>query len=113
MAGGQWLVRVVVGAGMAGLGALSATWLGDHHFAWLGGISGAVSGGFAPTVFDWTKDRTGEQEVRARVRELAAGSGPADLLDPRRAVVDFVGREGELARLIAWCEDDSAGPVLW
>ena len=33
------------------------------------------------------------------------GSGPARLLDPRRALVGFTGRDKELADLIAWCED--------
>ncbi|WP_285620212.1 tetratricopeptide repeat protein [Actinoallomurus iriomotensis] len=57
------------------------------------------------------KDQAGKLQARASVGELAADEGPAGLLDPRRAVVDFVGREGELAELIAWCGDDSAGPV--
>jgi KaiC/GvpD/RAD55 family RecA-like ATPase len=34
-----------------------------------------------------------------------AGGGPAGLLDPRRGLVGFTGREHELAGLLAWCED--------
>jgi hypothetical protein len=37
---------------------------------------------------------------QARPRSLAR------LLDPQREVVDFAGREDELAALVAWCEDD-------
>lgn len=33
------------------------------------------------------------------------------LLDPRRALVRFLGREDELAALLAWCEDESAVPL--
>ncbi len=34
---------------------------------------------------------------------------PARLLDPQSGVVEFIGRVDELADLLAWCEDDSAG----
>jgi hypothetical protein len=34
-----------------------------------------------------------------------AGEGPAGLLDPRRGLVGFTGREHELGGLLAWCED--------
>src|SRR5579863_4905385 len=33
------------------------------------------------------------------------GGGPAGLLDPRRRLVDFIGRERELAGMLTWCED--------
>ena len=33
------------------------------------------------------------------------------LLDPRRALVRFLGRDDELADLLAWCEDESAVPL--
>jgi hypothetical protein len=33
----------------------------------------------------------------------------ARLLDPRQEVVAFVGRDDELAALVARCEDDAAG----
>src|SRR4051812_40443251 len=99
---GRTSVRVVVGSGMAAFGTLAATWLGDHHVAWLGGMVGAVSGGFAPSVVDWLKDRAGVREARAAAGESAASRSPAALLDPRQAVADFVGRADELAGLIAW-----------
>ena len=38
-----------------------------------------------------------------------AAHGWARLLDPRREVVGFAGREAELAALVAWCLDESVG----
>jgi hypothetical protein len=40
-----------------------------------------------------------------RTKEGALQPSPARLLDPRREVVGFVGRQGELAELAAWCQD--------
>ena len=44
------------------------------------------------------------REALRRVSELPGG-GPAGLLDPRRGLVKFVGRDRELAELLTWCED--------
>jgi hypothetical protein len=41
--------------------------------------------------------------------ERAPPVSRARLLDPRREVVGFVGREAELGKLAAWCQDDRAG----
>jgi hypothetical protein len=35
-------------------------------------------------------------------------SQPSRLLEPMRGVVEFTGRTAEIARLVAWCEDDGA-----
>jgi hypothetical protein len=34
-----------------------------------------------------------------------------NMLDPYLELVDFIGRQGELAELVAWCEDPVASPV--
>ncbi|SEG27383.1 Tetratricopeptide repeat-containing protein [Thermomonospora echinospora] len=113
MAGvGRWLWRVLWGLGLAAVGALAVAWLTDRKLVWLAGMVGAVTGGFAPTVFDWLKERAVTREALGELEELAGPvGGPAGLLDPRRQVVEFVGRDDELTGLIAWCEDVLAGRV--
>src|SRR5262245_1985754 len=105
-----------VGVGLAVVGALAAAWLGDHKTAWLGGVIGAVSGAFAPSVFDAVRERVVAREGLDSVVEITAGSldggeQPSRLLDPRRQVVGFVGRGRELAALLAWGKEDTAGRV--
>src|SRR5439155_21382405 len=102
---GLW--RVGVGCVLAGGGAVAAWWLGGHQVAWLAGAVGAVSGAFAPSLVDWTRGRVEAREALRRAYELPGG-GPAGLLDPRRGLVSFTGREQELDALIAWCEDSQA-----
>ena len=51
-----------------------------------------------------------DQEALRRVSELL-GESPAGLLDPRRGLVRFTGRDRELAELLAWCQDDSPNGV--
>jgi tetratricopeptide (TPR) repeat protein len=53
------------------------------------------------------EDAAAAREALGRAGELPEG-GPAGLLDPRRGLVDFTGRERELADLISWCEDGRA-----
>ena len=79
-------------------------WLGGHEAALLGGVVGAATGAFAPSLTDWLN---GRREAGAALAALVepAGSSPAGLLDPRRGVVGFVGREDEVAALLAWCWD--------
>lgn len=48
---------------------------------------------------------------RRRRPGAAPGPSPAWLLDPGLGVVPFAGRQAELATLLAWCLDRSAGPV--
>ena len=109
---GQWLWRVLWGVGLAAAGALAASWLTDRKLVWLAGVAGAVTGGFAPSVFSWLKERAGAHAAVEGVAEPAGPvEGPAGLLVPRRQVVPFVGRDDELAGLICWCEDAAAGRV--
>ena len=109
MAGLAWW-RVGLGLGLAGGGAVAAWWLGGHQDAWAGagGAIGAATGAFAPGLTDWLKQRREAREALAGIGELAGGS-PAGLLDPRRAVAGFVGREEELGALLAWCAGGRAG----
>ena len=102
----RWLWRVGSGYVLASGGAVVAWWLAGHQAAWLGGAVGAVTGAFAPPLVEWAKGRAEMREAARWVRELPGGGGPARLLDPRRGVVKFVGRQQELTRLAAWCESD-------
>ncbi len=70
---------------------------------------GAVAGAFAPSLYDGLRERGGRLEGWQGSVEKALPRIRARLLDPRRAVVGFVGREIELAELAAWCEDEHAG----
>ncbi|MFC0037373.1 hypothetical protein, partial [Actinomadura rayongensis] len=90
----------------------------------LGAIAAGAAGSYVSEVI--TARRTIMEDRRAAVAELEARRGAlvatrepvasddvsvAGLLRPERAVVDFVGREDELARLRAWCADEAACPV--
>ena len=80
------------------------------------GVLVAVVVGFVPLIRDAIQrprdelarleaEEEADQEVLRQASELPAAS-PAGLLDPRRGLVSFAGRERELAELLAWCEDD-------
>jgi tetratricopeptide (TPR) repeat protein len=100
----------LAGVALAGLGAWAGQRLGgDSATAGLGAGIGAVSGAFAPSVAGWLSARLTARQELAWTAELAgAVERPSRLLDPRRGVVEFVGRTDELASLIAWCEQDTA-----
>ncbi len=96
------------GLGLAAFGALAGTLVGGR----LGGMVAAVTGAFAPTLFDRLKERVRLRSALAGVRRLPEiEGGTARLLLADRAVVNFVGRVGELAELIDWCEHDESGRV--
>ena len=97
-----WAWRLGAGCLLAGGGAVAAWWLGGQQLAWLGGAVGAVSGAFAPGLVDWARGRAEAREALTAAVELQ-GESPAGLLDPRRGLVRFTGREQELARLLKWC----------
>ncbi len=71
-------------------------------------LAGVVTG-YIPSFRDDYRQRVAEREqARGELRqagELPVSDGPAGLLDPRRGVVGFLGRERELADLVAWCGD--------
>lgn len=82
--------------------------LAGGPWAGVGAVIGAVAGAFAPSLYDRMRERDAAQKSWAdSVEQVPLGSG-ARLLDPRRAVVDFVGRDDELSALVTWCEDDRA-----
>lgn len=86
----------------------------------IGGPWGAVAGpvltvlagvvtGFIPSFRDDARCRAaGRADAREALRRASElplpGGGPAGLLDPRRGLVGFAGRERELSGLITWCE---------
>lgn len=90
-------------------GALIAYFLVGSRGAVIGAIIGAVSSAFAPPVRDALVSRSEKKEALDAVTEKVPPRSWARLLDPRREVAGFLGREDELAALIAWCEDDNAG----
>lgn len=49
-------------------------------------------------------------QERLNLYRTATAQWP-NLLDPYLELVDFIGRQGELAELLAWCEDPAASPV--
>src|ERR1039457_2081826 len=107
-----WVVTLTVWATVAA-GVVKGPW-GPLAGAVLTALA-AVAAGYVPVIRDGMLRRRAEltrqredavaaREVLRRAGELA-GDGPAGLLDPRRGLVDFVGRERELAGLLAWCQD--------
>jgi tetratricopeptide (TPR) repeat protein len=76
-----------------------------------------VSAGYVPLIRDAFKrvrseraqldaKEAADREALRLTSELPSES-PAGLLDPRRGLVAFTGREHELAGLLAWCQDGS------
>jgi hypothetical protein len=72
-------------------------------------VIGAITGAFAPSLYDGLRERGARHEGWQGTVEKAPPQSRARLLDPRREVVGFVGRESELAELAAWCQDNRAG----
>src|ERR1019366_4449886 len=104
----RWLPWVW-GAGLAGAGAVVAFVLAGGPWAAGGAVVGAVAGAFAPSLYDGLRERGVRHGGWQGSGERALPVSRARLLDPRREVVGFVGRERELAALAAWCQDDQAG----
>ena len=97
------------GAGLAAAGAVIAYVLAGGRWAVAGVAIGAVAGAFAPSVYDMVRAKDAKREdLRGAVEKIVPRSW-ARLLDPRRELVGFVGRDEELASLVAWHEDDEAG----
>jgi hypothetical protein len=107
-----WVVTLTVWATVAA-GVIKGPW-GPLAGAVLTALA-AVAAGYVPVIRDGVLHRRAEltrrdedaaaaREELRRAGELA-GDGPAGLLDPRRGLVEFIGRERELAGLLAWCHD--------
>jgi hypothetical protein len=102
------LRALVLGAGLAAAGAGIAYALAGGPWAAGGAVIGAVAGAFAPSIYDGMRERGATHEAWQGTLENPPPRSWARLLDPQRELVGFVGREKELAALVAWCEDDHA-----
>ena len=109
MSRGAGWAAAASGVGLAAVGALVAYLLAGGPWAGAGAVIGAVAGAFAPSVYDGVRRRGVARESWRVTAETAPAHGWARLLDPRREVVGFAGREAELAALVAWCLDESVG----
>ena len=100
-----WVVALGVWAGVAA-GPVGGPW-GAVAGSVLTVAAGVVTA-YVPSFRDESRRRAAEQaQAREALRSAGElpGGGPAGLLDPRRGLVGFTGRERELAGLLAWCED--------
>ena len=104
----RW-IALALGLGVATVGAAITYLLTGGRWAWAGAIMGAVAGSFAPSVSDGVRKRNARKKDLQGIFEKAPPQSWARLLDPRRMVVDFIGREDELRILKAWCEDEHSG----
>src|ERR1700761_1084605 len=60
-------------------------------------------------IFKPRRQRAVSPAADSQARPQPPAESRARLLDPRLEVVGFMGRQRELAALLAWCEDDQAG----
>lgn len=97
------------GAGLAAAGAVIAYVLAGGRWAVAGVTIGAVAGAFGPSVYDVVRAKDAKREDLRGALEKTVPRSWARLLDPRRELVGFVGRDEELASLVAWHEDGEAG----
>jgi hypothetical protein len=98
-----------LGVALAAGGAVTGFLLAGGRWAIAGAVIGAVTGSFAPALYDRMRDHGALRDLLRSTVEPAPGTGWARLLDPRREVVRFTGREVELAALTAWCDSDAGG----
>jgi tetratricopeptide (TPR) repeat protein len=104
----QWRA-LGLAVGLAAAGAVAAYLLAGGRWAAAGAVIGAVTGGFAPSVYDGLRGRSAGRDAWQGTVENPPPRSWARLLDPRREVVGFVGRTDELNALVAWCEDNRSG----
>jgi Mrp family chromosome partitioning ATPase len=109
MTRGSQVRALAWGAGLAAAGAVIAYVLVGGPWAIAGVAIGAVAGAFAPSVYDAVRAKDAKHEDLRGALEKTVPRSWARLLDPRRELVGFVGRDDELASLMAWHEDDEAG----
>ena len=101
-----WVVALGFWAGVA-TGPIGGPWgeVAGSVLTVLAGVVTAYVPSFREEYRRRAADRADARETLRRAGELPGG-GPAGLLDPRRGLVDFIGRERELAGLLEWCEED-------
>jgi tetratricopeptide (TPR) repeat protein len=100
-----WVIALTVVSVMLGLviAGPQGTLLGAIPLA-----LGTVLAGYVPTVRDRLREHQTVQERWQGSIEQPLPRSWARLLDPRREVVGFAGRNAELSALVAWCNDDHA-----
>ena len=122
----NWKLRTGVALGgvivLAAAGALAGLGIEGTVGAAAGAILGALAGviaGYVPAIRDKAKQRS-EEKVAVQARWNAAREpqpdrddepGPSVWLRPEQAVVEFTGRECELAELQSWCGSGPARSV--
>jgi len=103
------LAAVVI---LAAVGALVGATIGRTAGVIIGAVLGALAGvvgGNVPGIRESARQRAADKQA-ADARLRAAGeppldaTGPSLLLWPAREVVEFTGRDSELAELLAWCQ---------
>jgi len=94
---------------LASGGAILAYVLAGGRWAVAGAVIGALTGSFAPSVYEGLVGRGTRRGAWQRAIERPVPRSRARLLDPRLGLVEFVGREEELQELKSWCTDDRAG----
>jgi Tetratricopeptide repeat len=105
-----WAVALGVWAGVAA-GPIGGAWgaVAGSVLTVLAGVVTAYVPSFREEFRRRAAERAQAREALLRAGELPVragelpGGGPAGLLDPRRGLVGFTGREVELARLLGWC----------
>jgi Tetratricopeptide repeat/Anaphase-promoting complex subunit 5 len=106
---GWWAWAAAAGIAIV-LGA-AGFWIGLWVDGALGAGVGVAAGVVAPMLVELIRNRVESREAAARVEPATRRLGPASLLDPALGVVPFTGRQKEMDALLAWCRNDSAGPV--
>ena len=109
-----WLLMLALASGVA---SAAQQWLPDEwtvrvriSLAIGAAVAAGAAGSFLSEYLAARRSRTAAVEGLAASLPPVSGS-PAGLLAPGREVVGFVGRQVELADLIAWCESPSANRV--
>jgi hypothetical protein len=109
MTHGSPVRTLALGANLAAAGAVIAYVLVDGPWAIADVAICTVAGAFAPSAYDAIRAKDAKREDLRSASERTVPRSWARLLDPRRELVGFVGRDDELASLMAWHEDDEAG----
>lgn len=105
---GSRVTAVASAVGLAVVGVAIGDALAGGPGALIGAVIGPLAVAFAPPFYDAVRASGKAWRRWQQAVEQPVAVGAARLLDPRRALVGFVGRDEELAALTAWCEDDDA-----
>jgi tetratricopeptide (TPR) repeat protein len=106
-----WLRSVSALIGATLVGGAFLVWAGSPWWVAVAMNAASVSTAVVLAIGDALNVRQERAELAERLDDREPPPGVTALLSAERAVVPFVGREQESARLLAWCEDAEAGPV--